>query len=116
LIRILVVDGSQLMGWLVDSLTPASVCVQQTTSFDEAMGLLRSHPPHAAIFNIGPSDLPWAELHTICDSHKPRIPFLCCSAVEDLPADKLDMYWRLRSEIEGGKDPARSETRARPPA
>ena len=91
-IRVLVVDGSQLMGWLVDSLTPESVDVRQTTCFAEAKDLLITDSPDAAIFNIGPSDLPWGDLHAICDSHDPRIPYLCCSAVEDLPAEKLDMY------------------------
>lgn len=88
----LIVDGSQLMGWLVDNLSPESVDVRQTASFSETKDLLLTKPPDAAIFNIGPADLPWNELHAICDSHKPRIPFLCCSAVDDLPADKHDMY------------------------
>lgn len=88
----LLVDGSQLMGWLVDSLTPPTVDVRQTTSFEEATDILRNDPPDAAIFNIGPSDLPWCELHTMCETHKPRIPYLCCSAVEDIPADRFDTY------------------------
>lgn len=116
----LVVDGSQLMGWLVDSLSPPSVDVCQITSFEEAKDLLLTDPPDAAIFNIGPSELPWSELHALCDTHRPRIPYLCCSAVGDIPADKLDTYCAdnrilikpipmmvLREEVLGLTDEAR---------
>jgi DNA-binding response OmpR family regulator len=82
-IRVLVVDGSTLMGWLVQSLSSASIDIVYARSFGVARGLLEHHPPHAAIFNITPSELPWHELRDLCRCHQPAIPFLCFSAVEE---------------------------------
>ena len=81
--RVLMVDGSTLMGWLVKSLSSSAIDIVCARSFDDARRLLRSHPPDAAIFNITPSELPWHELRDLCRCHEPSIPFLCFSAVED---------------------------------
>jgi DNA-binding response OmpR family regulator len=86
-VRILVLDGSQLMGWLVDSLAPGSVAVHRAASFDEARWALEKDPPDVAIFNMAPANLPWHELRDLCRVSEPEIPFLCVSTVEETSAD-----------------------------
>lgn len=81
--RVLVVDGSTLMGWLVKSLSSSAIDIVCARSFDDARRHLQAHPPNAAIFNITPSELPWHELRDLCRCHEPAIPFLCFSAVEE---------------------------------
>ena len=81
--RLLVVDSSQLMGWLVERLAPPGVTVLLAGTFREALGILRDDPPSAAIISIGPIDLPWHQVCDLCQSSSPPIPFLCCSAVEE---------------------------------
>jgi hypothetical protein len=97
-VRILVLDGSQLMGWLVDSLAPASAAVHRSASFDEARWVLEHDPPDIAIFNITPADLPWHELRDLCRSSDPEIPHLCVSTVEDAGANH-DIWQDERSVV-----------------
>lgn len=82
-IRVLVVDGSTLMGWLVQSLASSRIDVICARTFDDARRHLQHHPPDAAIFNITPCDLPWHELRDLCRCRNPAIPFLCISTVEE---------------------------------
>lgn len=81
--RLLLVDGSDLMGWLVARLIPSNVEIVQAGTFAEAERCLRVQPPNAAIFNITPRHLDWRVLLDRCVHHEPSIPFLCCSAFEN---------------------------------
>ena len=87
MVRLLIVDGSPLMAWLVSTVTPPGVQVERASSFTEAEIMLKEHPPDAAILNITPSHLNWSFLGDLCRVHQPPIPFLCCNAV---PTDADD--------------------------
>ena len=80
--KLLLVDGSDLMGWRVSHLAPCEVEVVRATSFAEAERILREDPPEVAIFCLTPCHLEWRTLLGRCTSHQPVIPFLCCSAFE----------------------------------
>jgi hypothetical protein len=83
-LRVLVVDGSRLMPWLVGAVAPENVLVDHAGSFQEARDILASNPPHVAIFNLTPVHLPWQELARTCREHRPPIPFRCfCSVCAD---------------------------------
>jgi len=80
--RLLLVDGSDLMGWLVARLIPSNVEIVQAASFADAERFLRDQLPDIAIFNITPRHLNWRSLLDRCMCNDPVIPFLCCSAFE----------------------------------
>lgn len=80
--RLLVVDGSNLLGWRVQRLAPVSVEIVHAGSFAEADRVLRDEPPDAAVFCLNPHHLEWRNLLDRCVNHQPVIPFLCCSALE----------------------------------
>ena len=81
--RLLLVDGSDLMGWLVARLIPCNVEIVRAGSFAEADRFLSERPPDVAIFNITPRHLDWRSLLDRCIQNEPVIPFLCCSVVEN---------------------------------
>jgi DNA-binding NtrC family response regulator len=81
--RLLFVDGSDLMSWLVARLIPRNVEIVRVGSFAEADRFLREQPPDAAIFNLTPRHLDWRTLIDRCLHHEPVIPFLCCTAIEN---------------------------------
>jgi len=81
--KLLLVDGSNLMGWLVARLIPKNVEIVRARSFAEADELLRDDPPDTAIFNLAPRNLDWRALLDRCVHHEPSIPFLCCSAIDN---------------------------------
>ncbi|HOC43457.1 MAG TPA: response regulator [Thermoanaerobaculales bacterium] len=85
--RVLVVDGSRLMAWLVQTLASDDVEVVQAGRLADAHALLVDDPPDAAIFNLTPWDLEWSRLIDLCHDHAPPIPFVLCSTLDDeLPA------------------------------
>ena len=81
--RLLLVDGSDLMGWLVARLIPSSMEIVRVGSFAEADRFLREQPPDAAIFNLTPRHLDWRALIDLCVYREPAIPFLCCTVLEN---------------------------------
>jgi DNA-binding NtrC family response regulator len=86
--RVLVVDGSHLMVWLVQTLVPDDVEVVQAGRFADAQSLLASDPPDAAIFNLTPSTLEWSQLIALCHEHTPPIPYVLCTTLDgELPAE-----------------------------
>lgn len=89
--RLLIVDGSQLMAWLVSTVAPDEVTVERATSFGEAEAILRDDPPDAAILNITPSNLDWNLLSDLCRAHRPPIPVLCCTAVAEAAYGEPDL-------------------------
>jgi DNA-binding response OmpR family regulator len=112
-VRVLVVDGSRLMAWLVGAVAPEAIEVQHASSLAEARDALLHHPPQAAMFNLTPARLPWHELAEICRKSKPPIPFRCYSAFSaedeeagDLPVtchfvlDKPRTLDELRAQVE----------------
>ncbi len=87
MIRLLVLDGSQILSSLVHRLAPGPVEVEEVATFDEAVVRLENDPPDALIVNVGPAALPWRRLKVICADHKPKIPVLFESCVYETPLD-----------------------------
>lgn len=83
--RVLVVDGSNLMRWLVEQQVPGDVLVEQAATFTEAHEILTGNPPQAVIFNITPGHLKWRLLVDLCHRQDPPIPFVCCTSLPDNP-------------------------------
>lgn len=71
--RLLVVDRCSLMRWVVQHLAPPGVEVEQATTLEEALEILRHQPPKAAIFNLTPDSFPWAEIERLCRQRQPPI-------------------------------------------
>ena len=86
--RVLVVDGSHLMVWVVQTLVPDGVEVVQARRFADAQAVLTSDPPDAAIFNLTPPTLEWSRLIALCCERTPQIPYLLCTTLDgELPAE-----------------------------
>lgn len=105
--RLLLVDGSDLMNWLVARLIPRGMEIVRVNSFAEAEQCLREQPPDAAIFNLSPRHLDWRVLIDRCVFHQPAIPFLCCTAIENdeerdgpLPCRPEDYFTKSVSQEE----------------
>ncbi|MCP4657909.1 MAG: hypothetical protein GY856_21080 [bacterium] len=81
--RLLVVDRCSLMQWVVQRLAPADVEVEQATTIDEAMAILRDRPPQAVIFNLTPESFPWAEIERLCRRQQPPISTVYLSCVHE---------------------------------
>jgi two-component SAPR family response regulator len=94
MVRLLVVDGSQLMIRIVEMLLPEDVEVVQASRFADARTLLAFDPPDAAIFNLTPSNLDWPRLVSLCHDQEPPIPFVLCSTLDRDPSDELDLCGR----------------------
>lgn len=101
MIRVLVVDGSNLMCRLVENLAPDGVGVDQAMTFSQAQQSLAIEPPQAVIFNITPCHLKWRLLINLCRNHEPQIPFICCTTlaedhdiVQDLPCDREGIFFK----------------------
>ena len=87
--RVLVVDGSHLMVWLVQTLVPDDVQVVQAARFADAQAMLSSDPPDAAIFSLTPSTVEWSRLISLCHQHSPPIPFVLCTTLDGELPDEL---------------------------
>lgn len=81
--RILLLDGCRLNAWLLGSLAPPEVRIRLTDSFAEAIAILETDPPDAAIFNVTPADLPWEQLAAACAAKSPPVPFIWSSPLVD---------------------------------
>lgn len=82
-INLLVVDGSELLTWMVSRIAPVGVVVNRASTFSEAEKILSHHPPDAAIFNLSPCIPIWRTLIEACIQSVPIIPFLCTAARDE---------------------------------
>lgn len=85
--RLLVLDGSRVLPTLVRRMVPRGTEIIEAVSFDTAFAQLRVDPPDAVIVNVAPVDLPWQELKSYCQEHRPKIPVLFESCVYRGPAE-----------------------------
>jgi len=81
--RLLVLDGSNVLPFIVTRLVPDDVQVETVKTFDEARARIQDDSPDAVIINVFPSDLPWTDLQALCHGHNPPIPILYESSVWD---------------------------------
>lgn len=89
--RLLVLDQSLILQWLVRHEFPDGLEVASARSLHEAEQLLVADPPDAAVVSLPPAQLPWQEFQHRCATHVPPIPVLYESCVDtDARAMGLD--------------------------
>ncbi|MCP3956672.1 MAG: hypothetical protein GY719_02350 [bacterium] len=74
--RLLIVDGNELLAWVVRHLAPACVEVESATTREQVETSLRDHSPDAVLLNLRHSAGPWRDVAAWCRHHEPRIPVL----------------------------------------
>lgn len=79
--RVLVLDPSRILTYLVRHETPPEVEVEEAASLDEAERRLREDPPDAAVVSLPPAHLPWRSFQHLCASRRPPVPVLYESCV-----------------------------------
>jgi DNA-binding NtrC family response regulator len=79
--RVLVVDESNVLSWLVGRLGGAGVEVCTADSFDSALDRVRRDPPAAAIVSLTGAHLPWRDFQHLCATRDPWVPVLYASCV-----------------------------------
>ncbi len=93
-IQLLVVDGSELLTWMVSRIAPVGVEVERAATYSEAEKILSKNPPDAAIFNLAPCIPIWRNLIETCVQSEPVIPFLCTAAMDEESACDLGVPCR----------------------
>lgn len=80
--RVLVLDGSRVLFYLVQRLVPDEVEVIYTSSFEEAVGKVEDHTADAVIADLTPANLPWRRFQKLCCGQSPQVPvlFQSCAA------------------------------------
>ncbi|KAB2959099.1 MAG: hypothetical protein F9K18_11730, partial [Thermoanaerobaculia bacterium] len=74
--RLLVIDESRVLPWVVEHLAPAGVEVEFAQDFEDARRAIRDHRPDAAVVSLPPAHLPWREFQHLCASQSPPVPVL----------------------------------------
>ncbi len=85
--RLLVLDESRVLSWVVEHLSPPGVEVEYVESFEEAKRRVRERPPDAAVVSLTPAHLPWNSFQHLCASSVPPVPVLYESCVHKSPSD-----------------------------
>ncbi|MEO8197106.1 MAG: hypothetical protein ABI689_10315 [Thermoanaerobaculia bacterium] len=83
--RLLVVDQSLILQWLVRHEFPDGVEIASAQSLHEAEALLAAdgpNAPDAAVVSLPLARLPWREFQHRCATHAPPIPVLYESCIE----------------------------------
>ena len=91
--RLLVVDQSLVLQWLVRHEFPDGLEIASAQSLQEAETLLAAEgceAPDAAVVSLPPARLPWREFKHRCATHAPPIPVLYESCI-DADADALGL-------------------------
>jgi DNA-binding NarL/FixJ family response regulator len=81
-VRLLVVDQSLILQWLVRHEFPDGLEIASARNLDEAQRFLDALPPDAAVVSLPPAELPWRDFQHRCASHVPPIPVLYESCVD----------------------------------
>jgi len=85
--RLLVLDESQVLPWVVKHLAPPDTEVLGVTDFAAAQRQLREDPPDAAIVSISPAQLPWRDFQHLCATRQPPVPVLYESCLHASPEE-----------------------------
>lgn len=83
--RLLVVDQSLILQWLVRHEFPDGLEIASAQSLQEAEALLAADAPQApdaAVVSLPPARLPWREFQHRCAAHVPPIPVLYESCID----------------------------------
>ncbi len=83
--RLLVVDQSLILQWLVRHEFPDGLEIASAQNLAEAEALLAAdgpNAPHAAVVSLPPARLPWRDFHHRCAAHVPPIPVLYESCID----------------------------------
>ncbi|MCD4747965.1 MAG: hypothetical protein K8R59_01220 [Thermoanaerobaculales bacterium] len=86
MIRLLVVDRSELLAWMVAKVATPGVKIERAETFVEAERVLAEDPPDGAIFNLVPCHTKWRLLIDRCVDNGRAIPFLCTAVLEHYDA------------------------------
>ena len=79
--RVLVLDESGVLPWVVSRLCPRGTEVVAATQFEEACRLVAEHPPDAAVVSLPPARLAWRRFQHLCAERAPPGPVLYESCV-----------------------------------
>jgi len=94
--RLLVLDQSRILQWLVLHEFPQGLEVLAVQDFDEAERLVEQDPPDAAVVSLPPAQLPWRQFQHLCARRKPPVPVLYESCLhsngQDVGLDPEDGY------------------------
>ena len=85
--RLLVIDESRVLPWVVEHLAPPGVAVAVALDFDEAEQVIRDHRTDAVVVSLPPAQLPWREFQRLCASQRPPVPVLYESCLHAGPSD-----------------------------
>lgn len=94
--RLLVIDESRVLPWVVEHLAPPGVAVAVALDFDEAEQVIREHRTDAVVVSLPPAQLPWREFQRLCASQRPPVPVLyescLLAAASEYGIDVADGY------------------------
>ena len=79
--RVLVLDHSGILPWLVEHTAVAPIEIRAARSGEEAERIVREEHPDAAVVSVPCADLPWAQFQRLCASQEPPVPVLYESSV-----------------------------------
>ena len=91
--RLLVLDSSGLLAWVVRHAAPEGVEVEVAANLEAAERMLAEYAPDAAVVSLPPAQLPWRCFQHHCALSRPPVPVLYESCVH-------------ASAAEAGLDPA----------
>ncbi len=94
--RLLVVGGNPLLGWIVQHSVPEEVVVELATTREAARQTILDQPPDAVVVQAISRPCPCREIVELCRNRRPPIPTLFYSGAY-LDPDELDI-----SAYEGG--------------
>jgi hypothetical protein len=86
-VRVLVVDESGVLPWVVSRLVGPEVEIRAVDSFDAAVSSLRDDSPDAAVVSLTGARLPWCDFQHACALHRPPVPVLYESCLGAGPSD-----------------------------
>ncbi len=93
--RILVVDRSELLAWVVERLSPPDVVIERASSFADAKRALVNDPPDAAVFHLERCHASWRTLIACCLENPRVIPFVCTGEPGHFDACGCDLPCRI---------------------
>jgi len=89
-VRLLVVDQSLILQWLVRHEFPDGLEIASAQSLYEAEALLAAEPPDAAVVSLPPAKISWRDFQHRCAAHLPPIPVLYETCV-DIDAEAMGL-------------------------